>query len=161
MLADKPSRNAGVTLRGAVERGTASAMRLTLHAGDSHEARVTLAVRLPCTSQAARALMQQGLRVCQDSPLLWAEYFRFELLYAHKLRVRRKVLGLAGPEDAPLDASDETEVRALLGRSEAFAAAEPLSPFAPCDLQHECFRARLARRLRPGRCWRVRWRRWC
>lgn len=43
---------------------------------------------------AARALMQRGLRMCKDSPELWHEYFRMELLYALRLRERRVVLGL-------------------------------------------------------------------
>ena len=44
---------------------------------------------------ASRALMQRGLRMCPGSPGLWAEYFRMELLYAHTLRMRREVLGIA------------------------------------------------------------------
>ena len=44
---------------------------------------------------ASRALMQRGLRMCPGSPELWAEYFRVELLYAHTLRTRREVLGIA------------------------------------------------------------------
>lgn len=45
----------------------------------------------------ARALMQRGLRMCPGSVQLWAEYFRLELLYAHTLRMRRKILGIAAP----------------------------------------------------------------
>ena len=44
---------------------------------------------------AARALMQRGLRMCPGKAEVWAEYFRMELLYAHTLRTRRKVLGIA------------------------------------------------------------------
>ena len=44
---------------------------------------------------ASRALMQRGLRMCPDSPELWAEYFRMELLYAQMLRARREILGIA------------------------------------------------------------------
>ena len=43
---------------------------------------------------AARALMQRGLRMCPGSADLWAEYFRMELLFAHTLRTRRKILGI-------------------------------------------------------------------
>ncbi len=50
---------------------------------------------------AARALLQQGLRMCKGSQQLWAEYLRMELLYVHKLRSRRKVLGLDCPDAAP------------------------------------------------------------
>ena len=44
---------------------------------------------------ASRALMQRGLRMSPGSLELWAEYFRMELLYAHTLRTRREVLGIA------------------------------------------------------------------
>lgn len=43
---------------------------------------------------AARTLMQRGLRMCKGSHQLWLEYFRMELMYAHKLRTRRHILGL-------------------------------------------------------------------
>ncbi|KAL3138255.1 hypothetical protein ABBQ32_006073 [Trebouxia sp. C0010 RCD-2024] len=43
---------------------------------------------------AARTLMQRGLRMCKGSRQLWLEYFRMELMYAHKLRKRRHILGL-------------------------------------------------------------------
>lgn len=43
---------------------------------------------------AARTLMQRGLRMCKGAQQLWLEYFRMELMYAHKLRTRRHVLGL-------------------------------------------------------------------
>ena len=43
---------------------------------------------------AARALMQRGLRMCKHAPELWHEYFRMELLYALRLRERRRVLGI-------------------------------------------------------------------
>ncbi|DBA99850.1 hypothetical protein WJX77_002505 [Trebouxia sp. C0004] len=43
---------------------------------------------------AARTLMQRGLRMCKTSQQLWLEYFRMELMYAHKLRTRRRVLGI-------------------------------------------------------------------
>ncbi len=43
---------------------------------------------------AARTLMQRGLRMCKGSQQLWLEYFRMELMFAHKLRTRRRILGL-------------------------------------------------------------------
>eukprot|EP00195_Chlamydomonas_chlamydogama_P008645 CAMPEP_0202892056 /NCGR_PEP_ID=MMETSP1392-20130828/1902_1 /ASSEMBLY_ACC=CAM_ASM_000868 /TAXON_ID=225041 /ORGANISM="Chlamydomonas chlamydogama, Strain SAG 11-48b" /LENGTH=719 /DNA_ID=CAMNT_0049575931 /DNA_START=74 /DNA_END=2233 /DNA_ORIENTATION=- len=52
----------------------------------------------------ARALMQQGLRVCKGDAAMWAEYVRMELLYVAKLRARREVLGLDVP-DAPVSAT--------------------------------------------------------
>ncbi|VVA98647.1 unnamed protein product [Arabis nemorensis] len=42
---------------------------------------------------AARALMQNGLRVCSNSEDLWVEYLRMELTYLNKLKVRRVALG--------------------------------------------------------------------
>ncbi|KAG2501138.1 hypothetical protein HYH03_000955 [Edaphochlamys debaryana] len=43
---------------------------------------------------AARALMQQGIRMCRKEEAIWVAYYQMELLYALKLRVRRRVLGL-------------------------------------------------------------------
>lgn len=59
---------------------------------------------------AARTLMQRGLRMCKGSQQLWLEYFRMELMYAHKLRARRRILGLdALPgESCTLNASNIT-----------------------------------------------------
>ncbi|KXZ47086.1 hypothetical protein GPECTOR_38g323 [Gonium pectorale] len=46
---------------------------------------------------AARSLMQQGIRMCKADETIWVEYYKLELLYALKLRVRRLVLGLDDP----------------------------------------------------------------
>lgn len=42
---------------------------------------------------AARALMQEGLRVCPASEDLWVEYLRMELTYINKLKARKVALG--------------------------------------------------------------------
>lgn len=42
---------------------------------------------------AARALMQNGLRVCPTSEELWVEYLRMELTYLNKLKARKVALG--------------------------------------------------------------------
>ncbi|TKY53997.1 U3 small nucleolar RNA-associated protein 6-like [Spatholobus suberectus] len=42
---------------------------------------------------AARALMQEGLRVCPTSEDLWVEYLRMELTYLNKLKARKVALG--------------------------------------------------------------------
>ncbi|MED6144110.1 hypothetical protein PIB30_012467 [Stylosanthes scabra] len=42
---------------------------------------------------AARALMQEGLRVCPTSEDLWVEYLRMELVYLNKLKARKVALG--------------------------------------------------------------------
>ncbi|KAF3325438.1 U3 small nucleolar RNA-associated protein 6 [Carex littledalei] len=44
-------------------------------------------------AEAARALMQSGLRSCPKSEDLWIEYLRMELTYLNKLRVRKQTLG--------------------------------------------------------------------
>lgn len=63
---------------------------------------------------AARALMQQALRMCKHVGALWHEYFRMELLYALRLRERRRTLGIddaqtggAGAAGASLTQQDE------------------------------------------------------
>ncbi|TPX36777.1 hypothetical protein SeMB42_g07052 [Synchytrium endobioticum] len=61
----------------------------------------------------ARALFQRALRLMSESKKLWLEYFKLELLYLHKLLLRRKVLlGMdAGHEEAKEggDKSDDEE----------------------------------------------------
>lgn len=54
---------------------------------------------------AARKLMQRGLRFNKDSSKFWLEYARLELKYVHKLTARREVLGINGSEqdDGVLD----------------------------------------------------------
>lgn len=42
---------------------------------------------------AARALMQNGLRVCPKAEDLWVEYLRMELTYINKLKARKVALG--------------------------------------------------------------------
>ncbi|KAK6264987.1 hypothetical protein SCA6_020421 [Theobroma cacao] len=42
---------------------------------------------------AARALMQNGLRMCPNSEDLWVEYLRMELTYLNKLKARKAALG--------------------------------------------------------------------
>ncbi|KAI3438077.1 hypothetical protein D9Q98_000519 [Chlorella vulgaris] len=72
---------------------------------------------------AARALMQRGLRMCKHAPELWHEYFRMELLYALRLRERRRVLGIAdGDDDQP--SSNEGQQAAAAGTQQAEAEAE-------------------------------------
>ncbi|WIA28100.1 hypothetical protein OEZ86_010682 [Tetradesmus obliquus] len=47
---------------------------------------------------AARALMQQGLRMCRYSEKMWLDYFDMELMYVEKLVARRRILGLDVPQ---------------------------------------------------------------
>jgi len=41
----------------------------------------------------ARALMQQGLRLNEESHTLWCEYLRLEMLYVNQIRSRQVILG--------------------------------------------------------------------
>lgn len=43
--------------------------------------------------EAARAIMQNGLRVCTTSEDLWIEYLRMELTFLNKLKARKVALG--------------------------------------------------------------------
>jgi hypothetical protein len=43
-------------------------------------------------SNAARVLLQRGIRFNSDNKILWKEYFRLEVLYCVKLQERRRVL---------------------------------------------------------------------
>ncbi|KAI9010502.1 U3 small nucleolar RNA-associated protein 6-domain-containing protein [Phycomyces nitens] len=43
---------------------------------------------------AARVLMQRALRINPENKLLWHEYFRLELLYIEKIKIRRRILGI-------------------------------------------------------------------
>jgi len=44
---------------------------------------------------AARALLQQGLRICTKAKILWLEYFKFELLIARRMQMRKEVIKLS------------------------------------------------------------------
>lgn len=53
--------------------------------------------------EAARAIMQSGLRVCPTSEDLWIEYLRMELTFLNKLKARKVALG----EDVGILAPDQ------------------------------------------------------
>jgi U3 small nucleolar RNA-associated protein 6 len=53
----------------------------------------------------ARVLLQRALRLNKDSKKTWLEYFRMEMLYVAKLRVRRSLLGLESTTTAPSTSS--------------------------------------------------------
>ena len=65
---------------------------------------------------AARTLMQRGLRMCKGSQQLWLEYFRMELMFAHKLRSRRRILGLGESGVCPSPVEPMALASALLDR---------------------------------------------
>ncbi|KAI4298713.1 hypothetical protein L6164_032239 [Bauhinia variegata] len=61
---------------------------------------------------AARALMQEGLRICPTSEDLWVEYLRMELTYLNKLKARKVALGEdEGTLTRDLKTADEKEWR--------------------------------------------------
>ena len=66
---------------------------------------------------AARALMQRGLRMCKESPRIWHEYFKMELLYAARLVARRKVLlgSVGGGGSGAGGGEDEATIAVLKG----------------------------------------------
>ncbi len=58
-------------------------------------------------SKSARKLLQRAIRINPRSAELWQAYFRFELIFAEKVRRRREFLGLGGqPESGPADEMD-------------------------------------------------------
>ena len=62
--------------------------------------------------EAARVMLQRGLRVNKSSARLWVEYFRFEMLCVEKLVARRQLLGLAEGEG---EGEESGVARALRG----------------------------------------------
>ena len=68
--------------------------------------------------RAARVLMQRALRVLPESPVLWTEYLRLELLYWEKMRLRARLLGV--------ELKDETSEaqRQAIAEGEALALQE-------------------------------------
>lgn len=51
---------------------------------------------------AARIILQRGLRINPDASKMWLEYFRMELLYVEKIALRRTVLGLMDEPNASM-----------------------------------------------------------
>ncbi|CAO3700119.1 unnamed protein product [Rhizopus microsporus] len=52
---------------------------------------------------AARTLMQRAIRLMPENQLLWHEYFRLELIYIEKIKLRRRILGIAEQSDEKKD----------------------------------------------------------
>jgi U3 small nucleolar RNA-associated protein 6 len=92
---------------------------------------------------AARALMQRGLRLCKADAQLWVEYFRLELLYAHTLRTRRKVLGVDAARGERTGAADRARSVCSFGirTSGAPGASELRMPLCRCWQQQGARRA--------------------
>lgn len=69
---------------------------------------------------AARILLQRALRLMPHSEKLWHEYFRLELIYIEKIKLRRRVLGIEGSkgdeekeeeEEDKMDVDDENTIQ--------------------------------------------------
>lgn len=52
---------------------------------------------------AARTLMQRAIRLMPENELLWHEYFRLELIYIEKIKLRRRILGIDEEADEKKD----------------------------------------------------------
>lgn len=73
---------------------------------------------------AARSLMQQGIRSCPKSEILWHEYFRMELIFAEKVKARRLVLGLASQEKPAIIEAGEVHENGVSNSETDVAATE-------------------------------------
>ncbi|CEP11760.1 hypothetical protein [Parasitella parasitica] len=64
---------------------------------------------------AARILLQRALRLMPESQQLWHEYFRLELLYVEKIKLRRRILGIdqaknqEGPDAMQVDQAEHDD----------------------------------------------------
>ena len=61
------------------------------------------------SANSARRLLQRGLQFLKESPLLWQEYFRFELMYADKIRKRQEVVKISG-RSSPQHTEEEEQI---------------------------------------------------
>ena len=61
------------------------------------------------SSTVARSLIQRGLRYNKDSHLLWKEYFKFELMYAEKVKKRKEAIQGGDVQVADLPEEKEME----------------------------------------------------
>ena len=70
----------------------------------------------------------------KESRTLWVEYFRFELLYAHKLRARRSVLGIEDAGVAEGAEESDAAVQAVLDGAVALGRlSAPLLSLSLCS----------------------------
>lgn len=64
---------------------------------------------------AARVLLQRALRLMPENRQLWHEYFRLELIYIEKIKLRRRVLGIDQQKNAediePMDQDDDNTIQ--------------------------------------------------
>jgi U3 small nucleolar RNA-associated protein 6 len=62
---------------------------------------------------AARVLLQRALRLMPENQQLWHEYFRLELIYIEKIKLRRRILGIDQQKNAedlePMDTEKDDD----------------------------------------------------
>jgi U3 small nucleolar RNA-associated protein 6 len=62
---------------------------------------------------AARVLLQRALRLMPENQQLWHEYFRLELIYIEKIKLRRRILGIDQQKNAediePMEADQDDD----------------------------------------------------
>lgn len=79
----------------------------------------------------ARSLLQRGLRFIPESKMLWHEYFRYELLFAEKMRKRRSILEKKKKEHVE---EEEVEDAVLTGQLAQVAFTQALQSI-PGDVE--------------------------
>ena len=79
----------------------------------------------------ARSYMQRGLRFCKNSPQLWLEYAKLEMIYLAKIGARSKILGLDHALAPRLSSTDSatlpSAMEEALGTGEASDAVVDMS----------------------------------
>ncbi|KAI8059410.1 U3 small nucleolar RNA-associated protein 6-domain-containing protein [Gilbertella persicaria] len=71
---------------------------------------------------AARVLLQRALRLMPENQSLWHEYFRLELIYIEKIKLRRRLLGINQPQtqtEDVMDTDNTIQLPALTGEDVA------------------------------------------
>lgn len=58
---------------------------------------------------AARVLLQRAIRLMPENRQLWHEYFRLELIYIEKIKLRRRVLGIDEESEMQVDTKEDDE----------------------------------------------------
>ncbi|CAI2178251.1 11600_t:CDS:10 [Funneliformis geosporum] len=57
----------------------------------------------------ARVFLQRGLRLNCDSHQLWHQYFKLELVYVEKIKVRRRILGISNNKDEEFNDHEDSQ----------------------------------------------------
>lgn len=65
------------------------------------------------TVQPARQILQRALRINDQSPLIWREYFKLEVMYADKIYARRRILTNGSSNNENLSKNDMNDIDEL------------------------------------------------